>query len=304
MNDDQRRQYDAAVAGKDALDENTAAYVGNTPLINKVTDLGNAITAVETSEAAQTVDTKGYTAIKNAAKETMAEKAWQIAKPLSIFAKNTGNTVLQNEIDFELSDLLSVADEVAKSRCTLIRARAVTNQAALTAGGYQITAAMTTSLTSAINDFNLKKGQKVTAKSGTKAATVSLGTNMKTMMGISNDILDLSVTYASSNATFYNTLQDAFEVGSVGVRHIAMRVTCNDQVTGVRLENVDVRIVELNITVKSSKRGIADFSHNDVPEGGNYTVTASKNGYVLFTQANVGVSDDKLTKVAAVMVKV
>lgn len=123
------------------------------------------------------------------------------------------------------------------------------------------------------------------------------------MVGICNDILDLSITYSLSNPTFYGIVQDAFEIGIMGVRHVAMRVTCSDQITNVRLGKVDVKIVELNITVQSSRRGIADFSHLDLAEG-NYTVTCTKNGYVVFTQANIAVFDNKITKVAAVMVKV
>jgi hypothetical protein len=303
MKDTQKRQYNAAVIGKKEMDDNAAAYVGNTPMINKVTDLGNAITAVEGSEDAQGADTKGFTTSKKSSKVTMCMQAWIIAKPLSIYAKNTGNAVLLAEVDFELSDLVAVDDATSKDRCTLIKNRAVTNQAALTLGGYQITAAMTTALNTSINDFNTKKGAKGTAKSGTKAATANVKTNAKTMVGICDDILDLSTSYALSNPTFYNAVQDAFAIGTLGVRHRALRVTCSDQVTGVRRSKVDVTIVELGLTVKSSKRGIVDFSHQDLAEG-NYTVRCVRNGYVVFELANVAVFDTKMGKVMAVMVKI
>lgn len=50
-----------------------------------------------------------------------------------------------------------------------------------------------------------------------------------------------------------------------------MRVTCSDCLTNVLLGKVNVKIVELNLTLKSGKRSIA-VSHLDLP-GGNYTVT-------------------------------
>ncbi|MCY7409671.1 MAG: hypothetical protein LH473_05315 [Chitinophagales bacterium] len=89
----------------------------------------------------------------------------------------------------------------------------------------------------------------------------------------------------------------------VGVRHRAIRVTCLDSVAHVRLAKVEVKIVELNLIVKSSKRGIADFSHLDVAEG-NYTVTCTLNGYVVFTLKNVAVFNNKMAAIGAVTVKV
>ena len=287
MNSRQTRKYNAA----------------DTALNNKQTLLQGSINRIEIIQHKQEVDISGFAAAKFAARQIMAGKAWVIAKLLTVFAREINDSVLLEEIDFEKSDFINGKETVAKDRAKLVRDRSTTHLAAMMAAGYQITLVMISALSTAITDFENEEGKPGAAESDTVAATGDLSTEFEKLNAIEEDIFDLVVSYAESNPSFYNAVNDAFEIEDTGSRMIAMRVTAADDVTGVRLAKAKVRIVELDIEKTTSKRGVTDFSQLEMIEG-NYTVEITLPGYQPFLLSNIAVFSNKLTRVEARLVKV
>jgi len=302
MNSRQSRKYNAAVSGDQELTNHAADFAGNTALTNKQTALQGSIDRIEIVQQKQETDISGFAAAKFAARQFMAGKAWVIAKLLTVYAREISDSVLLEEIDFEKSDFMHGKETVAKDRAKLVRDRANTHLAAMMAAGYQITAAMITALSTAITNFEAEEGKPGAAEGDTVAATSDLATEFTALDTVEEDIFDLIVSYAENSPSFYNAVNDAFEIEDIGSRMIAMRVTAADDVTNTRLAKAAVRIVELNIVKNSSKRGVSDFSQLEMIEG-NYTVEITLNGYQTFLLSNLAVFASKLTRVEARLVK-
>lgn len=303
MTDRQNRQLQAAKTGSEALTNHASDFTGNTPLEDKHTELNDWIEEVELIEQKQNEDRKGYAIAKREALIKMGvEKALPMAKLVKQYAKSINNDVLENEVDFVKSDFDRGKGEEILDRCKLVRNRANTHLAAMIAAGYQINAIMITALSDAITDYEDKQDEPEAAESDQVAATAMLKDKFKDFDVRIEDILDLTVPYALTNPGFYYAINDAFEIVDSGNRKIALRVTVSDSIAKVRLRNASVKVIELNLTKKSSKRGISDFSQL-VLEEGNYIIEITLANYQTFRLENVAVFADKLTRIDAKLVK-
>jgi len=303
MNSRQSRKYNAAVSGRQELINHAADFTADTALINRQALLDASIERIERIEARQEADITGYAQSKFIAKFDMSQKAWVIGKLLTVFAREIGDEVLEAEIDFEKTDFLKAKDTESKDRAKLVRDRANTHLAAMTAAGYQITAAMITALSTAITDFETEEGKPRAAEGDTVAATADLDVEFGNLVTVEEDVLDLVVPYALTNPAFYSAVLDAFEVQDIGTRQIAARITVVDDVTNTRLANAVVTAVELSISKNSSRRGIADFSRLEMIEG-NYTFSIALGTYQTETLSNTAVFGNKLTRVEVRLKKV
>src|SRR4051812_41285270 len=125
MEDDLRRRLAAAKSGKKVLDDNNTLWNGVTARAAKLVLLDGHITTIEDLDIIVTKDNKGHALNKVAKKNLAAEKAWKVAKVLAVFAKDTNDLVLHEEIDFEKSDLdIHVSDEDSPVRWKLVFDRA------------------------------------------------------------------------------------------------------------------------------------------------------------------------------------
>lgn len=302
MNNKQLNKYTAAITGVKVMNSFFAIWSEFLVIVSKVAAVTTSTTKIAEWEAKQELDITGNAVAKKIVKTNGADKAWAIAKPLTIYASDIKNTVLQKEINFEITNLYRVKDTIAIERWQLVHDRADTHIDALILGKYPITALDITELADFITDFTNIKNSPQVAKTITVAATNEL---KKQFVGLGKNItkvLDIIAPFAKTQSEFYNATLDGFEVVDSGTRHQALRITLLDDVTGIRLGRVKCTIEELVIFKNSSRRGVASFSQQAV-ENGNYTVTIEKPNYVKQTIINVGVEHGKLTRLVVRMVK-
>lgn len=302
MNDSSTRILNAAVAGQEVMDEpaNVALWSGRTAVVNKKTALDNKIAEIGTLADGET-DGTGEAAGKQTAKDNAAKTAWKIAKPLSIYAKDTGDTTLEAEIDFEWTELRYGKDQDVIDAWQLIHDKANLHNAALVAGGY-VDGIWITDLLAQINTFKDKRGKPKAKRSDNKAINAQIELKIKELQTIKEDLLALLVLFAQSNPLFYEAVKAAFEKDMTGIRHIALRLRFIDEVTGLRLPGVKGKITELNIEKTSSKNGIIDFSQLELAQG-NYTLLAKATTYKDETIANIGIQSGKLKTLDVFMEK-
>ncbi|MCG3167672.1 MAG: hypothetical protein POELPBGB_03466 [Bacteroidia bacterium] len=303
MNDSSTRILNAAVAGQEVMDDaaNLPLWTGRAAISNKKTALDNKIAEIETLADSET-DGSGVTAGKKAAKDAAAKTAWKIAKPLAVYASDIGDTDLAGEIDFEWSELRYGKDEDVIDDWQLIHDRANTHSAALAAGGY-IDVIWITDLQTQITAFEDKRGKPKAKRSSNKAINDQIELKIKELQTIKTDLLDLLVIFAENNPLFYNAAKAAFEKDMTGIRHIALRLRFVDEVLPeIRIPGVKGKIAELNIEKVSSRKGVIEYSHQELAQG-NYTLQVKAATYKDQTIANIGIQTGKLKTLEVVLQK-
>lgn len=304
MNDEQNREYNAASTGVAVMDNHLVDFSGDVALKTKKTEIENKLGEIDEAKVKQQASTHGATASKGTIFKKMMTTSWIIARLLVAYGKKINDTNLIADMDKPRSSFVHTDFVNGKTLADKVFAAGGTNQAAALAAGFQLTALMVSGLGDLITDFVAAKDQPEAIKSDVQAAGILVAKEIKELKTLVKDLFnDLMPPYAESNNTFYNAVNDGFQVNEAGVRHIAIRVAVNDSVVLVRLPKVTVLIAELNKEKNTSIRGIADFSQQDVPPG-NYTVRISLPGYTTQVIPNVKVVDGVMTKVDVVLVKI
>lgn len=300
MNDKATRVMNAAVAGQQVMTDNDSTWNGKTAIVNKKTALDGKIQEIELLDDSITGGSGNITA-KATARENAALAALKLAKPMTVFARDTNNAVLEGEINLSWSVLRYGKDQTVIDNWQLVYDRADTNEVALVAGGYT-EAAWTTQLADAINEFKNLRGKPKAKRSDIKAINAQIAIKVKELQAIKTDLLDLLVQFMVSNPIFYTAAEAAFELDMTGRRHLALRLNFIDQATGIRLPGVKAQLVELGVSKTSSKRGTIDFSQQQLPQG-NYSLIFTLKDYAEQTVQNVAIESGKLNTMEIIMVK-
>lgn len=300
MKDESTRILNAAAGGQQVMDDNAAIWNGKPAIVIKKNALDTKIAEIGALDDNET-DGTGEGTAKTAARKTAATTAWQLAKPLRVYAKDINDTVLEHEIDFEWYDLRYGKEQDALDDWQLIHDRADTHQAALGAGGY-VDVALIPQLLLDINAFKAKRGKPKAKRSDNKAINKQIALKIKELQVIKEDLLGLLVQFAVSNAQFYSAVKSAFEKDMIGIRHLALRVRYTDEVTGIRLAGVEGEIKELAKKKLSSRKGVIEYSLQELPQG-NYKYLSKLKTYKDDSKENVGVQEGKLLTLDIKMVK-
>jgi len=300
MDDNSTRIINAAVGGQQVMDDNAIIWSAKTAIVNKKDALDTKITEVGELDDSVT-DSSGLTTAKTTARNNAAKSAWKITKPMAVYAKDISDSVLEAEIDFEWTDLRYGKDQDVIDDWRLVRDRALTHETAMTTGGY-IDAVWIAQLDTAITAFEDLRGKPKAKRSDIKAINAQIAIKIKEMQETKGDLLDLLVQFAESDPIFYNAVKAAFEKDMTGIRHIALRVRYVDEATGIRLPGVEGEIVESGLKKISSRRGVINFSFQELPQG-NYTFGSKLNHYEDDSVQNVGVQDGEMLTLEIVLTK-
>lgn len=299
MNDKATRVMNAAVAGQQVMNDNDSTWNGKTAIVNKKTALDGKIQEIELLDDSITGGS-GSTG-KTIARENAALAALKLSKPMTVFARDTNNSVLEEEINLSWTKLRFGKDQTVIDNWQLVHDRADANEAALVAGDYT-EAAWKTQLADAINGFKTLRGKPKAKRSDIKAINAQIASKVKELQAIKTDLLDLLVQFMVSNPIFYSAVEAAFELDMTGRRHLALRLNFIDQATGIRLPGVKAQLVELGVSKTSSKRGTIDFSQQQLPQG-NYSLLFTLKDYAEQTVQNVAIESGKLNTMEIIMVK-
>lgn len=299
MNDNATRVINAASAGLQVMDEHSSVWNGKPVIATKKAALEDKIEQIELLDEGIT-DGTGLPA-KITARENAALAALRLAKPMTVFARDTNNDVLEEEINLSWSKLRYGKDQDVIDYWQLVHDRAEEYDAALAADGYT-ESGWTTQLADAINVFKTNRSKPKAKRSDEKAINAQIAIGIKELQAIKTDLLDLLVQFMPSEPLFYNAVDAAFELDMTGKRHVALRLRFIDEATSIRLPLVKAHIVELDITKTASKNGIIDFSQQQLPQA-NYSITFTLKGYAEQTIKNIAVVHGKLNTMEIILVK-
>jgi hypothetical protein len=301
MTKKQLRHIDAAINGDKALTKYNGLFGTDGPLMLRQTNLQNAIGTCSDYILKQKRNL-GYRENTLHDLQTMEGRAWAISKITHEYAIDINDSTLAGKVAYDKSDFSHGSILQMKSNAQAVY-DAVNGAVAtaMIAAGYHITAQDVTDLHDIIADVEDDMGLPKADIASAKAATTGLNSAVKDDVDPAIErIVDYLTPYALTHLFEYNTVVDAFEIPQVGMRHIALRIRVSDSETHTRGTRAVINIegALLDESKKkarlSSRRGIVDYSHEDLPEG-NYKVTVSLDGYETAVFEDVAVFDSRMT---------
>ncbi len=301
MDDYATRVLNAAAVGKQVMNDNSSVWSGKTAIVNKKAALDAKIEEIELLEDSITGG-NGNITTKTMVRVHAALAAFKLSKPMTVFARDTNNMVLEGEINLSWSKLRYSKDQVVIDNWQLVHDRAESNEAALVAGGYS-EAIWINELDDAITAFKFERGRPKAKRSDIKALNEQVALKVKELQLIKVDLLELLVQFMVSDPVFYRAVESAFELDMSGRRHVALRLHFVDEATDVRLAGVEAWVVELGRSKTASKNGRIDFSQQQLPQG-NYILVFTLKDYVKQTVQNVAIEHGKMKLLEVVMVKI
>lgn len=304
MKDEHTRTLNAARAGLGIMDEVLNAPLWNTKTAVKNKHDGIAASADKMEDIDDEItDPEGSSTAKTQAKIKAATTAWQLDKPLKIFARDKGLTELEGEIDFSWTNLRYGKAQTLIDNWSLVQERAAANSVALIADGY-IDGALIPQLLLDIDAFKTARPKPKAAQANIKSLNNDLEKEWNKLKGLITEMTELLVQFAVSKETFYNACIEAFDEDETGVRHKSLEVTYEDENTAVLIEGVAATILEKQLTKKSSKKiGVVTFMLQETGQG-NLTLESKHPLYVSQTSPNLAVKSGELLKLRIKLKKV
>jgi hypothetical protein len=296
MDDDLRRRLAAAKSGMKVLDDDNTLWDAVTERATKRTLLDGHTTTIEDLDIIVTKDNKGHALDKVAKKNLAAEKAWKVAKVLAVYAKDTNDLVLHEEIDFEKSDLdIHVTDEDAPVRWKLVFDRASVSavQTALTTD-YGLVVGDISGVNVARLSFLAAEPNSDAAKAARTAAVAMMKNEFKTMALTIESIKELAVALNDTEEEFVKTLNTALKKDDIGGRILDAVITYKDLETGVLLSDVTCEILNTGSKKKSTKNGTVQLK--GLPNG-NYKLRSLKKGYDENVLDGVAISEGGINRI-------
>jgi hypothetical protein len=291
----QKRTLAAAKSGKKVLDDNNALWDAVNARAARRTLLGDHINIIEDLDIIVTKDNKGFAVDKAAKKKLAAERAWKVAKLLTVYAKDINEPVLQQEINFEWSDLAYASDEDAPVRWKLIfdRASVPAIQTALTTD-YGLVVGDITSIGVARLSFLAADPGSDAAKAARTAAKAMMKTEFAHMALTVESIKELAVALNDTQEEFVKTVMTAFKRDDIGGRIVDAIITYKDFDTGVLLQGVVCEVVNTGAKKKSTKKGLVQLK--GYPNG-NYKLVSRKKGYDENVLDGVAIEDGEIKRI-------
>jgi hypothetical protein len=260
------------------------------------------LTQIQLIREQQEIDKSGIKDNKDLLRIDLVTKAYDVGKKTEVYAKMNNNAILAKEVHYSETELNKAADSKLKDKALLIYDRANSNLAALAT--YGITAAVLTTLKTAIDLFNAAIPTTRTGKTETKAATDQL----KKLFKSDDDILakfDLLVEVVRlSQPAFYSAYKDNRKVIDTANGSLALTALITDAITGEGIKGAKATFVLQNgankaatdkiekpIVKISALKGI--FKIKSLADG-IYIVTIEKTGYKTVT-VTVNVANGDMT---------
>jgi len=285
----------------EVMDDNNAFWAGIPAIVTKNGQVTTSRNEIVQLALEQGTDISGNTADKDNKRQAMADAAYEIAKPLTAYADDTGNEVLKAEIDFELTDFTTGKDIDARDNAQLVRDRANTYIAPL--APYNITPALVTALQDKINAFGAVIGSPRAARSTKKSKTEAIADQFVLLEGYLEGQDNLMVTFRTSQSEFFDSYKAARELVDTGGRKVMLIIKVVEDDSGLELAGADVTVTGAGKTLTrfTTVNGLTQFKDM---EQATYAGVVKKPGYVDKPTGNLPVDANETLRVEIRMVRV
>lgn len=217
MTTKQLNKLTTALALEGICDPNTVIIATIPAFASSYADLQSHVTNIQALWQAQAQNTSGIAEDKRQARRAMCQVALTTAGAIHAYAVKTRNNTLANEVDFNLSDLMTGRDSESARKCQEIYDTANANLTAL--ADYGLTAAKLTLLQAAIAAYNLL----ITKPRETRAQHKTTTGNMQAEFDLLDQALvildDLIPQFAPDNQKFVDDYRNARTIVDTSASH-------------------------------------------------------------------------------------
>jgi len=291
MTSEQESRLSMFMAVRDFLTANATITATLPNYAGYFTAVQNGVTSIQAIREQQEFDKTGITANKNQLKTTLISQAMDVSRKVVAYALYVNNTVLLNEVKYSETDLKKSADTILKDKCQVIYDRANTNLAALAT--YGITAAILTSLQTAITNYNAAIPKPRLGINDKKQATAQLAVLLDTVDSNLLKIDSLAEIVRLTQVNFYNGYKNARRIVETGIGSLALRGSAIETQNGEPVTNATFTFnhnggtlktamasssLDGNGTIVKKTAAKGNFNIKSMPEG-TYSVTVTKPGY-------------------------
>jgi len=252
-------------------------------MADDVTDLGSAVTGIKAAKETQDNPTEGITQDAKNKKLLMANTVIGIAKKARPMARKAGKLELLAKLDFAVYYISQAPKVDALSRAKSIQKAIADNVLFLTI----VKPADISAMTTAINEYEAVHIKPRAAQEHKKATGTDALTDLyKKGNDAADNIYDfISGYYGLTNHGLIDEFDLVCGIQKEGVHHTCIRATMvdadppEDAITQL-IQDVEMKIVELNKTAKSDINGIAEIRKF---MNSTYHIVFSKVGFVTKT---------------------
>jgi hypothetical protein len=284
-------------ATNSVLQTHNAVWTGNVPFSAAVTQFEAGIDAIENLRDQQDTDISGIAQDKENKRRALEEQTFTAGKILAFYASTVNNRELREKVNFTKSALINARDNELPGMSQQVHQEAVANAAAVLPFG--LTAAMTTALGTALDDFVDYISKPRAAESETSAATEQLPVAFEATTTLLEEQLDAGMElYRVSDPDFYAQYHNARIIVNSPTLKRALEVHFRDSVTLAPVNHVNV-IVDGTISRRSSQNG--NIRVQSLSEG-EHALSASLPGYATAGQ-HFNVITGETTKITIDLVR-
>jgi hypothetical protein len=228
----------------------------------------------------------GITMDKSQMRKDLAQKASDIAAAVYAYAITQNDNTLKEQVNFSVSDLLRLKDEILGPTCSNIANAADTNIANL--AGYGITAAVLTDFADMTQAFmNLVAAPR---NAVTQRATYSseLKELFKTGDSILKDQMDkIALQFKTTNPEFYTTYKNNRIILDAGTSPTQAEGIITQNGTETTLSGVSIQVVGQSYNATSNGSGEYKLK---IPVPGTYNIQFTKSGFADKTVDNIEIT--------------
>jgi hypothetical protein len=265
------------------VQDHTSVSTDITEMADDVTALTNTVSQIEAAKGTQEDPIDGITQETKDKKLLMAKTVICIANKARPLARKVSNWELFAKLDFSISYISQAPKVDAISRAKGIQEAIVTNSAIFT----NVKPADITAVQTTISDYETSHVKPRAARDLKKATgTDVLPELYKKANNVAENIFDfIHGYYDMTNAALVDEFDLACGIEKEGVHHTTLKATMVDihppagAITQL-IQDVEMKIVELNKTTKSDINGIAEIQKF---VNGTYHLEFSKTGFVTKT---------------------
>ena len=197
---------------------NSGVWNGLPAFVAAFGDYETNIGKIENALGAQGKNIKGVSEDKDAVKESMIDKALEVANAVFAYASDNNNLTLKGRVDFSRSELRQERDAFAMQHCQLIQDEAMAIVAALASHGVSDSdLQLLQTRIDAFGDMLAAPRQAITERKG---ATDEIDKLLRKVDSVLTSKLDKLVEkFRVSNPEFYRLFFDARKIVNIGLRH-------------------------------------------------------------------------------------
>jgi hypothetical protein len=272
--EDKLGMYDSVLSHHRQQSKSTEAYPA---LQNAYTVLDTLVADIRKTAQLYQMARKGQGTFKNENKTEMAASSSRVAGAIFAWATDNKNTLLQEKVRFNQTEMLSMRDETLVNTAEMLYALANENQSVL--ADYGLGKEAIEAYKQVLENYRAAVPAPRNAVAMRRAYREKLRGLFKEADSIlKNKIGNLALPLKKSHPEYWDALKANRRIVGSAVSSTGLRIVVKAEATGQPIEGANIQVDQLKLEAHTDKNG--ELVAKPVPLG-SYTATVKATGYQL-----------------------